>query len=116
MWRTITPAAQVTGPDTKPGLPGAVLKITSLTKALLNMYGWYCKAASSSQITPRVSCSARRPVAAGEAAGGEVAAARPWLAAVWPTSRKDLENTGTCRLLVLVCRRRDDRKRPGVAG
>src|SRR5690242_2249469 len=56
-------ADQVIGVAMTAGLPSAVPWMTSLTKPLENMYGWYCRAASSSQITPRVSWRARRRVA-----------------------------------------------------
>src|SRR6266702_4093019 len=42
------------------GLPVAVGSSTWLTKDLLYMYGWNCRAASSSQTSPSAICSPRR--------------------------------------------------------
>src|ERR1035441_5084612 len=53
----------MTGLARSAGLPMADGLITWLTNDLLNINGWYCNAASSSQAPPRAICSARRPPA-----------------------------------------------------
>ncbi len=50
---SISCPANVTGCATKPGLPAPAGSMTCAGNARLNMYGWYCRAASSSQMTPR---------------------------------------------------------------
>ena len=63
-------AVSVTGPATMPGCPVAAIASMS-GNPLVNMYGWYCSAASSSQTAPRAIWSARRRPADSRSAAQE---------------------------------------------
>ena len=73
-------AVAAAGPASSAGLPMLAGSSTVVTKFRLNMYGWYCSAASSSHIRPSAICRPRRrPAASGSAAqasAGPVAAGR----------------------------------------
>ena len=59
-WCSIWWAAHRTGSSTQPGLPCAVGSMICFGKSVVNMNGWNCSPASSSQINPSDQVNVRR--------------------------------------------------------
>ena len=56
----ISRSAHMAGVRTMAGFPSAADSSTWVTNPRLNMYGWYCRAASSSHTSPSAICRPRR--------------------------------------------------------